>query len=112
MMALALVCTVFYNRKLVEVYCPLFSGKVMEDVPKEFASWRRKDQALDSILRAENPVVWVPQDLRVSNKEVREIWDNYGIPISNQGAVLDEKGKVVCKILVPPVKGLKLSTVG
>ncbi len=106
MMALALVCTVFYNRKLVEVYCPLFSGKVMEDVLKELAlaSWRSRDQAQNSILRAEHPVVWIPQDSsRVSNREVHKIRDIYGIPISNEGAVLDGKGKIVCQKLVPPV---------
>jgi hypothetical protein len=109
MMALTLVCTVFYNQKLVEIYCPLFSGKVMEDVPEEelaLASWRSKDQAQNSILRAERPVVWIPQDpLGVSDRQVSKIRDNYGIPISNRGAVLDGKGKVVCRILIPPPSG-------
>jgi hypothetical protein len=116
MMAFAFGCTAVYHRKLVEIYSPFFSGKLMDDLPDEEmqppvrqtkgeAAYQVKNPIRHPALIAKRPIVWIPQDrLGISDGEISETIEMYGgtIPISNKDAALDDKGRVVCESLAPP----------
>jgi hypothetical protein len=131
MMGFSLVCTALYHRKLMEVYTPLFSRAIMNDVGDDGAGFpdnekivdisrkhstsssssssssTSQDQVRQPVLDETRPVVWIPNDTNgVSSEEVRETKKIYGttIPITNQNATLNSNGKVVCQSIEPPTQ--------
>jgi hypothetical protein len=118
MMSMVLICTALYHRKLVEVYSPLFSRTVMDGLGKDGVCLdkemyplthhekRIENPVRQPVLTERPPVVWIPKDpLGVSDGEVRQTRGIHGmgiIPISNENATLDNKGRVVCHSLEPP----------
>jgi calcium permeable stress-gated cation channel len=132
MMCFALMCTAVYHRKLVVVYSPLFSRTAMDGTGADQAGLLNKEiysptvdgkkdisqghsassstsphRIRQPVLTERRPVVWIPQDrLGVSDYVINETREIHGmrIPISNENAILDNKGRVVCQSCEPPLQ--------